>query len=95
MQKAPGALGAFCYPHPHQRKLTPAWYNVGMRNNEEYWKEKYDYMRWKYDFLLKNWQQQLVKEVDQERQIMERDKVIVALQDKVKQLTKQQSTGVV
>jgi hypothetical protein len=58
-----------------------------MRNNEEYWKEKFDHMEWKYGFLLKNWQQQLVKEVQQEREIMERDKVIIALQARIKELT--------
>ena len=56
-----------------------------MRNNEEYWRDKYDFIQWKYEFLLKNWKQQLVKEVDQERQIMEKDKVIIALQDRIKQ----------
>ena len=65
-----------------------------MHNNED-WFEEYKHIKWRYDHLLKNWKALLVKEVDQERQIMERDKVIVALQDKVKQLTKQQSTGVV
>jgi hypothetical protein len=60
-----------------------------MQRHLEYWKEKYDYMDWKYQHLLKNWQQLLVKEVAQEREIMERDKVIVALQDKIKKLTHQ------
>ena len=54
-----------------------------MRHNEDYW-EKFNEMKWKYDHLLRNWKALLVKEVDQERQIMERDKVIIALQDKIK-----------
>ncbi len=58
-----------------------------MQHNEEYWKDKLDYMEWKYGFLLKNWKALLVKEVDQERQIMERDKVILALQARIKELT--------
>lgn len=55
-----------------------------MINNAEYWWQRYTTMRWKYDLLLKNWKALLVKEVDLERQIMERDKVIIALQDRIK-----------
>jgi hypothetical protein len=57
-----------------------------MRHNEDYW-EKYNHMKWRYEHLLANWKALLVKEVDQERQIMERDKVIVALQARIKELT--------
>lgn len=55
-----------------------------MQNNGDYWREQYDYIDWKYQLLLKNWKASLVKEVDRERQILERDKVIVALQDRIK-----------
>lgn len=70
-------------------------YTGGM-TEELYWQQKHWESEQKYKYLLKNWQQQLVKEVDQERQIMERDKVIIALQDKVRKyesLTSSQSTG--
>lgn len=55
-----------------------------MNHNEQYWKDKYDFIQWRYELLLKNWQQLLVKEVTQERELMEKDKVIIALQDRVK-----------
>ena len=58
-----------------------------MKYNECHWKEKADHAEWKYEQLLKKWQQLLVRYVGQEREIMERDKVIIALQDRVKQLT--------
>lgn len=57
-------------------------------HNVDYWKAKFDYIEWKYEFLLKNWQGLLLKEVEQERQIMEQDKVISALQATVKRLTR-------
>jgi hypothetical protein len=57
-----------------------------MRHNEDYW-ERYNEMKWKYSYLLKNWQALLVKEVDQERQIMDRDKLIITLQNRIKDLT--------
>jgi len=56
-----------------------------MDKMELYYWMKFVGMRDKYDLLLTNWKALLVKEVDQERQIMERDKVIIALQDRVKQ----------
>ena len=45
---------------------------------------RYVKMKVKYAFLLKNWQALLVKEIEQERGMLERDKVIVALQARLK-----------
>jgi len=54
-----------------------------MRQNEDR-TEKYNHIKWQYEHLLSNWKALLVKEVQQEQDIMERDLMIMALQASIK-----------
>ena len=58
------------------------------REKEIYWRIKYDQMYEKHSLLLENWKKLLVKEVDNELQMLEKDALIFALQKKIMRLTK-------
>lgn len=66
-----------------------------MRHNEEYWQEKAHYWQWRHEHLLKSFQGVLVNSVELQKQNLEKDKVILALQERVKTLTQKQSTGAI
>ena len=54
---------------------------------DEKWQIKLDLLDDKYFLLLRNWKQLLVKLSVQEKHILEQDKVIVALQERIRNLT--------